>query len=290
MKLLAPSLALCLALLATAAPESTPPTTEPRLLGKIPDGTPPPLPKPKDGFEVQADQILQSQTRHDGGRKITVQRIHPVPLAPVPEADTPSLPLDEGTRETLRALHATRPAARDISMRATVYHFPDGAIRSLVQYQIIGQKSDKLPRGEVKLWSNADFSLIPGVQSFIGSDGITYRLMMFWNPIHIDQLTHTYKRFGKTWQPPEIPDLPTGKVTFALTGDSATDSQLIAPVASLHQIYQQEDGALRVARDRRVRADAARKAELAANPPKPKDITLNYWITETPAPAKGGNP
>jgi hypothetical protein len=36
------------------------------------------------------------------------------------------------------------------------------------------------------------------------------------------------------------------------------------------------------------RAQLQREAELKANPPRPKNITLNYWRTERPAPAKGG--
>jgi len=39
---------------------------------------------------------------------------------------------------------------------------------------------------------------------------------------------------------------------------------------------------------RRVSAQLQREAELKANPPRPKNITLNYWRTERPAPAKGG--
>jgi hypothetical protein len=32
-----------------------------------------------------------------------------------------------------------------------------------------------------------------------------------------------------------------------------------------------------------------REAYLKANPPQPKDITLNYWRVEKPAPVKGAN-
>ena len=262
---------------------------EPRLLGKIPDGNPPPPSPPKDGFEVPPEKILESHTHHDGKRNVTIQRITPIPLAPPAEDAAPPLPLDEATKERLRALRASRPAMRHVSMGASIYTFPDGSVRSLVRYRILGQKDDNLPKGEVKLWSNADFSLFPGIHSFLGNDGITYHLMIFWTPVHIDHLTRSYQRFGKTYQPPVIPELPPGDATYTLTKNSATDPILIAPINSLHQIYQKDHAKLRVTRDGRLQAQAARNADLLANPPKPKDITLNYWITETPAPEKGGD-
>jgi hypothetical protein len=57
----------------------------------------------------------------------------------------------------------------------------------------------------------------------------------------------------------------------------------------LHELYNKELTTLRTAYEGRQRARIEREEHLKENPPQPKDITLNFWRTETPATeGKGG--
>ena len=60
-----------------------------RIIGDIPDGTPPPPEPPKPKFIVPAKDILKSKTYQQGGRKITVQRITPIALPVFPISTMP---------------------------------------------------------------------------------------------------------------------------------------------------------------------------------------------------------
>ncbi|MCU0780860.1 MAG: hypothetical protein MUF04_07135, partial [Akkermansiaceae bacterium] len=66
--------AACLGL--SPLPAETPPATVPespgqaRILGTIADGTPPPPAPPKPPFTAPADQIIESTTVSEGGRRV----------------------------------------------------------------------------------------------------------------------------------------------------------------------------------------------------------------------------
>ncbi|MCX6867035.1 MAG: hypothetical protein NTV46_12610, partial [Verrucomicrobia bacterium] len=73
---------------ATAPPAI--PTATARIIGNIPDGTPPPPQPPKPKFIVPARDILATTTQQQGGRTITLNRIKPIALPPPPEPAPPS--------------------------------------------------------------------------------------------------------------------------------------------------------------------------------------------------------
>jgi len=45
---------------------------------------------------------------------------------------------------------------------------------------------------------------------------------------------------------------------------------------------------LKTASEGRESARLQRAADLKANPPQPKNLVVNFWTTDTPAPAKKG--
>jgi len=62
----------------------------------------------------------------------------------------------------------------------------------------------------------------------------------------------------------------------------------LVPIQSLHDLYDKEYARLRAAYEGREQARIAREALLKANPPQPKDITLNFWRSEKPASKEQG--
>ena len=56
--------------------------TAARILGSIPDGTPPPPEPPKPKFIVPAKDVLESKSIQQGGRTIIIREINPIALPP----------------------------------------------------------------------------------------------------------------------------------------------------------------------------------------------------------------
>ena len=267
---------------ASGSPEKlgNPPTSA-RILGDLPDGTPPSPEPPKPEFIVAAKDILESKTHQQGGRKITVQRIRPIAL-PEPLKREPTItPASPGIAERIEEFIEENPDAGFLFVGASVYRSKDSPPRTFVNLWPQGQ-------GEaVSFWSSADFALLSGFSSFIGSDGKTRSIIMAWDIQEIEGLKElTSAQEGHNGLP-LLPIIAEGKATFAITSGKATEESLAA-VQSLHDLYDNEHTRLLAAYEGREKARLAQEAELKANPPKPKDIVLSFWRTEGPAPTEKG--
>ena len=256
----------------TAMPAETeqPAPSTARIIGDLPDGTPPPPEPPKPAFVVASKDILDTQIHEQGGRKITVREINPIDLPPPPLAEPSADKTDPAVQARIAAIRAKHPRNEFIRIGATVYYAPDSTTRTLVTYW---PNTDEQP---VTLWSSADFSLLWGFASFVGSDGKTRSLMMTWSNLYTDIQQRLFARLGKLYIAPKIPDLPAGKATFVVTAGNLT-TEALASIQSLHDLYNNEHDRLLTASQSREQASVAREAELRAHSPKPKDITLNHW-------------
>ena len=268
----------------TAVPRelsTAPISTTARILGNIPDGTPPPPAPPKPKFVVPNKDILATTTHEQGGRNITIQRIKPIDLPPPPAHAAEPPALSEEFKERLAAYRAAHPREETIALGATVYRSKNTPPRTLVRYWT-GNGA-----GTISFWSSADFTLISGIHSFTGTDGKPRRLFMTWSSIDTDRMASLSATRRRIYQSPEIPTFPEGNATYQITSGQPTPEQLI-PIQSLHDLYNSEHDRLLTALQGRQQAQLAREAELKANPPLPQDITIQYWRTESPAAAKGG--
>ena len=248
------------------------------ILGDLPDGTPPPPQPQQPVFRVPVKDILATTTHQQGGRSITIRRIKPIalPLPPEPPPVLATLPEDPAE------LGVPRPKWDFLFLGATVYRSKDSPPRTLVSFWPSG-------RGEpVRLWSSADFGLLSGFADFAAADGHRFSLLMMWGYEDIDRMADLHASHNLLYEAPVIPDFPDGKAIFTLVGNPPDDPEILVPIQALHDIYNNEFARLKAAYDGRERARLQREAELKANPPRPKNITLNYWRTERPAPAKGG--
>jgi hypothetical protein len=253
------------------------PVSVPRILGKIPDGTPPPAAAPKPQFVIAPQDILDSKTHQQGGRTITIQQINPIALPPPPAPVEAAVAENEQFTQRAAEYRAAHPKADLLCIGATIYRSKDSPPRTLVRYWPEGR------REEIRFWSSADFALIAGgIQSFEDSESHTHSIFMSWSTVDMDRMADLQVTNGCHDEAPEMPTLPEGKATFEIVGDPPSAGDLL-PIQALHDIYNDEFGRLKAAHDGRERARLAHEAELKAHPPKPKDITLNYWCTETPA-------
>jgi hypothetical protein len=265
----------------TVAPVA--PTATARIIGNIPDGTPPPPQPPKPKYIVPTKDILATTTQQQGGRTITLNRIQPIALPPPPEPAPPSDGFDNAAlRERLAENRAEQPKTDLILLSATIYRSQNGPPRSLVRYWAGGKG------GQIAFWSSADFALISGIHCFSDSAATMHGLIMAWGYVDTSLMAARFAARGREYHAPDIPAFPDGPATFAIVGEQPADEILVS-IQSLHDLYNSEYARLKTAMEGRERARIEREAYLKANPPQPKDITLNYWRVEKPAPVKGAN-
>ena len=264
-----------------AVPATVPIATA-RIIGNIPDGTPPPPQAPKPQFVARAMDILDSKVYEQGGRTITVHEIKPIalPPPPMPQQESPTTQINNAAfNQRLADYRAAHPQTAVLSMGATVYRSQVSPPRTLVSYW-------PEPGGDpITLWSSADFSLIAGIHSFVATDGRTYSLFMAWGSI---DTTRTAEAARGTNLPLDIPIFPDGPATFSIVGTAPADPSVLVPIQSLHDLYNKEFALLKTASEGRESARLQREADLKANPPQPKNLVVNFWTTDTPAPAKKG--
>jgi hypothetical protein len=266
------------------SPESVATPTAARIIGTIPDGTPPPPAPPKPEFIVPAKEILSTATHEQGGRTITIHEIKPIDLPPPPAPPSVSKisTSDEAAfRTRLAQYRASHPKSVMVCLGATVYRSKNSPPRTLLRYW---PGSDGEP---ITLWSSADFALISGIHSFVGTDGHTRSLFMMWSSIDLDRLAIRFGSSPRSFQAPSIPEFPAGNATYQFVGTTPAADDLV-PIQSLHDLYNREFLRLKTAYEGREQARIEREAFLKAHPPQPKDITLNYWRAEKPAAAKKG--
>lgn len=256
-----------------------------RILGEIPDGTPPPPAAPKPEFNIAKRDVLAKTTHEQGGRTITIRQIKPLALLPplVPVVVAPAA-MDAEFSQRLAEYREAHPKNELLFLSATVFRSKDSPPRTLVRWW------PQSGKGTITFWSSADFALIAGgINSFADTAGNTHHTLMGWGNVDIDRMTELYAAKGREFDAPVMPVFVKGKATFQISGDTKPTAEEMVVIQSLHDIYNSELERLKAAREGRESARIEQEEYLKAHPPQPKDITLNYWRTEKPATkGKGG--
>ena len=199
----------------------------------------------------------------------------PPPPAPV---ETAAVEVDAEFTKRLAEYREEHPRSGLLFLGATVFRSKDSPPRTLVRYWPEGGHED------ITFWSSADFALIAGgINSFVDSAAETHYLLMGWGNVDIDRMSELYAAKGREYDAPDLPDFLEGKATFQIIGDTKPTAEELVVIQSLHDLYNSELERLKTAYKGRERARIVREEYLKANPPQPKDITLNFWRTEKPA-------
>ncbi len=245
-----------------------------RILGSIPDGTPPPPEPPRPKFIVPAKDVLESKSIQQGGRTITLREINPIALPPPPPPVEPLTPEAEAAfREKVAAYRTSHPRTKMAFLSATVFRSKDSPPRTLVRCWPEGK------RETITYWSSADFGLISGIHAFADATGTTHALLMGWGYVDLETMSDMQAVRLKAYGATTLPTFPEGKASFEIIGAPLAAEDL-APIQALHDLNNSEHARLKSAFEGRERARIEREAYLKAHPPQPKDITLNYWRTE----------
>jgi hypothetical protein len=259
--------------------------TAAHILGTIPDGTPPPPEPPKPKFIVPDKDVLETKSIQQGGRTITVREIKPITLPPPPPPPEPLTPEAETIfRARVAAYRESHPRIKMAFISATVFRSKDSPPRTLVRCWPEGK------RATITFWSSADFGLISGIHAFADANGTSHSMLMGWGYVSVETMSKMRAAWLQAYGASSPPTFPQGKASFEFIGTPPAAEDL-APIQALHDLYNAEHARLKTAFEGRERARLEREAHVKANPPQPRDLTINHWSVDPPfktAKVKGG--
>jgi hypothetical protein len=277
----------------------TPPlTTVASIPGPISEGTPadPASPPVLPDFQIEGTQVRRVEVVEPPPMEglppvagtITL-KVHHVadPGLPDPPAPLPPLAADDPlVVGSLGELRANYRDTRIVFVSATVY---DRAYTRLTCYP------DGVSAKAVTVWSNVDFNHYTGFATFevTGTDGEVrgYALLMGIGNQHSERHRELLASSGIEYEEPEIPVFTEDGPSFVMLTENP-EPEGVKLVEDLHALYRHEGKRMAEACAAREKAREERMAYLLANPPKPKDVTVNFWKRQKPAAsrAEGGQP
>ncbi len=169
-----------------------------------------------------------------------------------------------------------------VFLSATVYNHH----RTFLQIYLNGKLENA-----VTAWSNIDFNHFNGISSYRVKDAEDATLYDFGFLLGIDNIdTKGWEQLpaekSSNYKLPEIPkmsDLIHCGPSFVVV-EGAAESPTMDTLEQLHDLYRKEGARMEAAYHAREMAHAERRAYLLANPPKPRDVTIQFWKREAPSP------
>lgn len=247
----------------------------------------PPAPVVKPDFEIESTQVklldvveappMPGLPPVEGTITLTVNTVADpgLPDPPVPEPHPDAL--DPETMERLSELAAKHQETHIAFVSATVY---DRTRTRLTCYPSGGAKK------AVTAWSNLDFNHFSGFGTFEAkeSDGEvrSYHLLMGIGNEDTGLRQRLFEERGIEWEEPAIPALPDGAPAFLVETENP-DPDGVKLLEDLHALYRDDGKRMAELAAARQKAYEEKKAYLLANPPKPKDVTVNFWKREVRA-------
>jgi len=222
-------------------------------------------------------EIRETLTYDLPDRRVIIERAPGIILPDPPEPVVRPAPEPE-TLERLAELAAEWKAQRishpTIHAGASVYRMPDGRTYTHVTNWSINNSPP------VSFWSSADFSILahPGGFTHPTPDGdVNYTMLLFWSLHDVARWQAFMAKRDQEYELPKIPEFLQGPATWILDENEKAqqpDAATIQAINHLHEHHNRNLAELKEAYAKLEAEQAARRAELEANPPQPRDIHL----------------
>jgi hypothetical protein len=229
-------------------------------------------------LEVTPDEILATRTIVRPDQKITIQRIVPQNIDPLP-APPQLKELSSAEKAERTAKRAQHLPHRIHMLSCTVHHLDEsGVTRTHLRWSSQG----KDPVETFEAWSNVNFAHLSQTSRF-QRDNTIHNCMFGIAEEHTRKAAARALLLGKSYAPPTIPTLPndsTNQPSYIVTAGNPTEEDLAA-IDGLHELYQKHHAEFIAAVQRLNQENEKLAAELAANPPDPTpDLLIRYWTPE----------
>lgn len=282
MKSIAPAIFCCMGIAAYA--QETTPKWDVSLPDPIVADTPvEPIEKPaQTPSRIISSHTVQKQVTEaapmdgvpavTGTINVTMEVAEAVDL-PIPQPLPPVPPTDPAVQAQLQELRQTYRESKIVFLSASVYD----KSRTLLRIYPNGGVAD-----EVSAWSNLDFNYFRNFSTYQvnHADGSTqeFYLLMGIGDIKAEVSQRLAERNGQHYQAPVIPALPdlaaSGPAFQVIAGNQ--ESSAMDTLEQLHDLFRKEGDNMIAAYNAQQQAEAERRAELLANPPKPADVKIRY--------------
>ena len=195
-------------------------------------------------------EVLESKVHNLNGRRVTVQKVNP----PQPVAVEPRPVV--ATQDNTEVSH--------VASSGLIFMTALPAKSGGYDLQIVHNGKS------VKAWTNIEARYLSGFHEFM-ANGRHYHIMLLSvaGNAALDQARRT-----STQQQ---------SVNYFLTEHQGDEQASRTLLKDLHDLYEVEWRNLQSAYEERMRNQAIKEAELAANPPQPKDVTIRFWKRDVQA-------
>ena len=269
---------LCLLLPAPGQDKARVSKWDVEILGAVSDGIPlKPEVKPSPArfkvissrtamMDVVGEAEMPGNVPVKGRANVTVQMVEePVFYAPsVLSAPLPALKVyDPAVLARLAVLQEKHQDTSLVFISATVYDHK----RTLLKIHSIGDDAS-----EVSAWSNLDLNHFVGFSGYRVKDAVDGKLYDYGMLLGLGN--EAAPAFPN--KIPKFPDLEKSGPVFAVL-DGKAGSSAMDVLEQIHDLYRNDGKRMEADFRAQEKALAERKAFLAANPPKPKDVTIRFW-------------
>ncbi len=219
--------------------------------------------------------VLDTTIHQLEDRRLIVERVSGIAIPDPPEPvvrEQASPATTEQLAFAAEQWRAHREAHPWIHAGATVYRLPDGlSLTHVNKWQVNSGEP-------VSFWSSADFSLLAHPGSFVTPDGVHYSMLLFHSVHDVGLWKQFMHRRGVDYEMPAFPEFPDGQATWMpaerVDGEDPPDDAAIQAIEAIHAHYRANLVELQVDFAALEAERAARRADLEANPPQPRDIHL----------------
>lgn len=261
---------------------------------QISDGKPQPNPLPPElpDFSVTETYTLRKDVVEappmpglppvEGRISVSVRKVVDPELPPLPEPPPPLPPDDAAVKAILKEFEESHKGTELVFLSATVYD----QSRTLLRIYLSGGDG-----WEITAWSNIDFNHFSGFASYrtTSPEGemSDVALLMGLGNIDTDRMNKLSAESGELFEMPRVPrlrDISEGPAYVIVEGKD-TEGAALETLKQLHLLYEKEGTRMREAHLSRMAEEKKLRKHYLANPPKPKDVVLNYWRGKRPADA-----
>ena len=220
----------------------------------------------------------------EGRISVTVSKVVDPGLPPLPKPLPPLSPTDPEVQARMEEFRERNHGFKLNFVSATVYDHSRTFLRIY---------PNGTPDGEVTAWTNIDFNHFCGFTSFLvtAPDGTTkdYAMLMGIGNEDTEGMEELFSESDSPYMKPEIPamrDVAEGPA-FVIVDGKDSGSEALDTLERIHELYAKEGSRMEAAYLSREIEYKKRWDYYRANPPKPKDVVLNYWRGKRPQNTQG---
>jgi len=205
-----------------------------RIVGLLPDGSPPPVVILRPKLRFSPSDIVSSRSVKLGERRMIFEKVVPIELPAVPNPASPE-PGDQQAFNDLDSLREELKGTKLVFAGASVFHSKDAPDqpRTFVRFW-------PEPGAEpIAIWSTADWEYLTGFASFQGGDGQQYGLIMATSASVVEKFSDIDRLSVREYGASPVPGFRKKSLAGFTVVEGKVGAETLAAIEALHELYLQ---------------------------------------------------